>query len=109
MPEEPYTIPFAEANFVREGDDVTIVALGRMVAARPAGGGRARGRGHLVRDRRPAHHLAAGPRLDPRERREHRPARGRRRGQPALRVRGRHRRPGHRRRPSATSRRRRRW
>src|SRR3954449_6082998 len=31
VPEEAYAIPFAEANFVREGDDVTIVALGRMV------------------------------------------------------------------------------
>ena len=31
VPEEPYTIPFGEANFVREGDDVTIVTLGRMV------------------------------------------------------------------------------
>ena len=31
LPEEAYTIPFGEANFVREGDDVTIVALGRMV------------------------------------------------------------------------------
>jgi acetoin:2,6-dichlorophenolindophenol oxidoreductase subunit beta len=31
VPEEPYVIPFAEANFVREGDDVTIVAIGRMV------------------------------------------------------------------------------
>jgi pyruvate dehydrogenase E1 component beta subunit len=31
VPEEAYTIPFGEANFVREGDDVTIVALGRMV------------------------------------------------------------------------------
>jgi acetoin:2,6-dichlorophenolindophenol oxidoreductase subunit beta len=31
VPEEPYTIPFAEANIVREGGDVTIVALGRMV------------------------------------------------------------------------------
>ena len=31
VPEEPYAIPFAEANFVREGDDVTVVALGRMV------------------------------------------------------------------------------
>lgn len=30
VPEEQYTIPFGEANFVREGDDVTIVALGRM-------------------------------------------------------------------------------
>ena len=31
MPEEPYAIPFGEANFVREGNDVTIVTLGRMV------------------------------------------------------------------------------
>jgi acetoin:2,6-dichlorophenolindophenol oxidoreductase subunit beta len=32
VPEESYTIPFGEANVVREGDDVTIVALGRMVS-----------------------------------------------------------------------------
>jgi pyruvate/2-oxoglutarate/acetoin dehydrogenase E1 component len=31
VPEEPYTIPFGKANIVREGKDVTIVALGRMV------------------------------------------------------------------------------
>jgi|ERR1700733_343462 len=31
VPEEPYTIPFGEANVLREGEDVTIVALGRMV------------------------------------------------------------------------------
>jgi acetoin:2,6-dichlorophenolindophenol oxidoreductase subunit beta len=31
VPEEPYAIPFGEANIVREGEDVTIVALGRMV------------------------------------------------------------------------------
>ncbi len=31
VPEESYTIPFGEANIVREGDDVTVVALGRMV------------------------------------------------------------------------------
>ena len=31
VPEESYAIPFGEANIVREGDDVTIVALGRMV------------------------------------------------------------------------------
>ena len=40
VPEEPYTIPLGEANLVREGEDVTVVALGRMVhmaaeAARP--------------------------------------------------------------------------
>jgi pyruvate/2-oxoglutarate/acetoin dehydrogenase E1 component len=31
VPEEPYAIPFGEANIVREGSDVTIIALGRMV------------------------------------------------------------------------------
>ena len=31
VPEEAYTIPFGEANVVREGGDVTIVALGREV------------------------------------------------------------------------------
>ena len=31
VPEEPYTIPFGEANIVRDGTDVTIVAIARMV------------------------------------------------------------------------------
>jgi pyruvate/2-oxoglutarate/acetoin dehydrogenase E1 component len=31
VPEERYTIPLGVANVVREGDDVTIVAIGRMV------------------------------------------------------------------------------
>lgn len=31
VPEESYTLPFGEAEIVREGGDVTIVALGRMV------------------------------------------------------------------------------
>ena len=31
VPEESYTLPFGEANYVREGGDVTVVALGRMV------------------------------------------------------------------------------
>jgi pyruvate dehydrogenase E1 component beta subunit len=32
VPDEPYTIPFGEANLTREGDDATIVAFGRMVS-----------------------------------------------------------------------------
>jgi pyruvate dehydrogenase E1 component beta subunit len=32
VPEDSYTIPFGEANIVRDGDDVTIVAIGRMVS-----------------------------------------------------------------------------
>ncbi len=31
VPDEPYAIPFGEARLTREGDDVTIVAIGRMV------------------------------------------------------------------------------
>jgi pyruvate dehydrogenase E1 component beta subunit len=31
VPDEAYTIPFGEANIVRDGEDVTIVALARMV------------------------------------------------------------------------------
>ena len=31
VPDEAYAIPFGEANISREGDDVTIVAFGRMV------------------------------------------------------------------------------
>ncbi len=31
VPEESYAIPLGEAEFVREGEDVTIVAIGRMV------------------------------------------------------------------------------
>jgi len=30
VPDEPYAIPFGEANVTREGDDVTLVGLGRM-------------------------------------------------------------------------------
>ena len=32
VPEESYVVPLGEANIVREGGDVTLVALGRMVA-----------------------------------------------------------------------------
>jgi pyruvate dehydrogenase E1 component beta subunit len=32
VPEESYALPFGEANIVREGSDVTIVAIGRMVS-----------------------------------------------------------------------------
>ena len=31
VPEESFTVPFGEANIVREGNDVTVVAIGRMV------------------------------------------------------------------------------
>ena len=31
VPDEPYLIPFGEANFILEGGDVTVVALSRMV------------------------------------------------------------------------------
>lgn len=31
VPDGSYTVPFGEANFVREGGDVTVIAFGRMV------------------------------------------------------------------------------
>lgn len=31
VPDQAYTVPFGEANVTREGDDVTVVAFGRMV------------------------------------------------------------------------------
>ncbi|CAK9891495.1 MULTISPECIES: alpha-ketoacid dehydrogenase subunit beta [Pseudomonas] len=31
VPEELYTVPFGEANYLREGDDITLVTYGRMV------------------------------------------------------------------------------
>ncbi|WP_347354768.1 alpha-ketoacid dehydrogenase subunit beta [Intrasporangium sp.] len=31
VPEDSYALPFGEANIVRDGDDVTVVAFGRMV------------------------------------------------------------------------------
>ena len=31
VPDDPYTIPFGEANVTREGDDVTLITMGRMV------------------------------------------------------------------------------
>jgi pyruvate/2-oxoglutarate/acetoin dehydrogenase E1 component len=31
VPDGSYTVPFGEANFLREGGDVTVIALGRMV------------------------------------------------------------------------------
>ena len=45
VPEEPYAIPFAEANIVREGSDVTIVALGRMVQLAEQAAGELAGEG----------------------------------------------------------------
>jgi pyruvate/2-oxoglutarate/acetoin dehydrogenase E1 component len=32
VPDEPYAIPLGEAEYVREGEDVTVVAIGRMVS-----------------------------------------------------------------------------
>lgn len=36
VPDDPYTVPFGEAGIVREGDHVTIVAIGRMVGVAKA-------------------------------------------------------------------------
>ena len=34
VPEEPYTIEIGKAKVTREGDDLTIVAIGKMVAVK---------------------------------------------------------------------------
>ena len=61
VPEEEYLIPFGEARIVREGEDLTMVAMSRMVelavkAAAAAGEARRFGGGH-----RSAHHRSLGP------------------------------------------------
>ncbi len=73
VPEEIYEIPFGQANVVRPGRDVTIIAVGRMVpeavtAAASARRGRHRGRGH-----RRADGPAARQRDHPRIRAPHEP------------------------------------
>jgi pyruvate dehydrogenase E1 component beta subunit len=45
VPDEAYTIPFGEANLTREGEDVTIVAIGRMVKFANEAADRLAGRG----------------------------------------------------------------
>ncbi|GII00161.1 alpha-ketoacid dehydrogenase subunit beta [Planobispora takensis] len=45
VPEESYAIPFGEANIVREGGDVTIVAFGRMVGTAEQAAGQLAGDG----------------------------------------------------------------
>ena len=58
-------VPIGEAVTLREGGDVTIVALSRLVARGARGGRPARGRGrHRGRGHRPAHARPARPRRD---------------------------------------------
>jgi pyruvate dehydrogenase E1 component beta subunit len=45
VPDEAYSIPFGEANLTREGEDVTIVAIGRMVKFANEAADRLGGRG----------------------------------------------------------------
>ncbi len=82
MPEESYTIPFGEANVVREGDDVTIVAMGRMVALAEQAADELEASGVSGRSHRSTHGQPAGPGHYPGIGGEDRPARRRRRGSP---------------------------
>jgi pyruvate/2-oxoglutarate/acetoin dehydrogenase E1 component len=45
VPEESYVVPFGEANVVREGGDVTLVAIGRMVSLSEQAAGTLAGEG----------------------------------------------------------------
>ena len=94
VPDEAYAIPFGEANVTREGDDVTIVAFGRMVNFANEAADKLSKAGHLLHGGRPAHHLAARHRDDPRDGRGDRPGGGRRRGASALQHGDRHLGPG---------------
>ena len=64
VPDEPYTIPFGEANVTREGDDVTIIAVGRMVNFANQAADALAKKGVSVHGGRPAHDLAARRRDD---------------------------------------------
>ena len=96
VPDEPYTIPFGEANIVRDGDDVTVVALARMVHYANEAAEELAKEGIEMRGDRSAHHIAAGRGHDPGKRRAHRAAGGRRRGDAALQHGDRHRGTGRR-------------
>ena len=94
VPEESYAIPFGEANVVREGGDVTIVAFGRMVNTALEAADELASSGDRGRGDRPAHDAPAGHRHDPGVGGEHRAARGGRRVEPALLAGVGHRRAG---------------
>ena len=65
VPDEAYTIPFGEANVTREGEDVTIVAFGRMVNFANQVADKLKQGGDRLHGGRPAHHLAARHRDHP--------------------------------------------
>ena len=96
VPEELEPIPLGKARVIREGEDVTVVATGRLVHESLAAAEEAEEAGHLGRGRRPAHAAAARRGGDRRLGEEDEPLRRRARGGDAhgLRRRGGRRRPG---------------
>ena len=59
VPDEPYVIPFGEANVTREGRDVTIITMGRMVNFANEAADNLAKSGVEDDSRRPSHDLAA--------------------------------------------------
>ncbi len=59
VPDESYTIPLGVANYTREGEDVTIIALSAMVHKANQVADKL-AKGDLGRGSRPANHFAAG-------------------------------------------------
>ena len=104
VPDGEHYVPLGKANVVREGSDVTIVALAADGAARAQGRGHPQRAARHRRDRdRPALARAARHADDPARGREDRPARDRGREPAALRLGRRDRRRSWRRSCSGTS------
>ncbi len=87
VPERAAPVRIGQAATLREGSDVTVVALSRLVHDALAAAERLAEDGSRGRGDRPAHARPARPRVDRGVRQAHRPARRRPRGRRARRVR----------------------
>ena len=87
IPRPGWVLPFGRGTVARPGRDLTIVTWGATVQKSLVAAEQLVGRGVLGGGRRPAHHLAVGPRHRVRVGATDRPARRRPRGHPHRRVR----------------------
>ena len=89
VPDEPYTIPFGVANYTRQGDDVTIIALSAMVNRANDVADKLAAEGIFGRGCRSSYCLSLGRGRHPRIRRVDWKGRDRRRIRRPLRLRAR--------------------